>query len=188
MQAERRELSILFCDILDSTAMADQLPLDDFLDIIQSYHRSVYQSITVQYGYVAQHLGDGVMAYFGYPVYFAEAPRNAIRTGFQLIESMAPVRERARRVNSDINIRISIHTGMVVMADLGLGDRKERLALGGTPNIAARLQSIAPTNGIAVSEDTYNRTSKDFEFSDLGTFQLKGLITPMKVYQPLRPK
>ena len=188
MQAERRELSILFCDILDSTAMADRLPLDDFLDIIQSYHRSVYQSITVHYGYVAQHLGDGVMAYFGYPVYFAEAPRNAIRTGFQLLESMAPVRERAMMVDADINIRISIHTGMVVMADLGLGDRKERLALGGTPNIAARLQSVAPINGIAVSSETYERTKDDFEFADLGAFQLKGLTKPMNVYQPLKYK
>ena len=88
MQGQKQELTILFCDLLGSTELAENLPLDDFLEVMQSYHNVLYQGITMHYGYVAQHLGDGIMAYFGYPVKFASAPTNAIKAGFSLLENM----------------------------------------------------------------------------------------------------
>jgi class 3 adenylate cyclase len=186
MIAERRELTILFCDVLGSTAMAEQLPLDDFITVIQTYHKCVSQEINIQYGYVAQYLGDGVMAYFGYPVVFKNAATNAIKAGLQLVKSIRGLQEdMEKRFGIELKIRISIHTGIVVMADLGIGQSKERLALGEPPNIAARLQAIAPENGVVVSQSTYELAKNHFDFKSLGQHALKGVSEHMSVYQAL---
>ena len=187
MIAERRELTIFFCDLLGSTAMAEQLPLDDYITVIQAYHKCVAQDINIQYGYVAQYLGDGIMAYFGYPTVFKNAASNAIRAGLQLVNSIQELqKEMHKRFGIDLKIRISIHTGIVVMADLGLGGSKETLALGEAPNIAARLQGVAPENGIAVSQSTFELAKDQFEFLSLGHHELKGVSQLMAVYQPLK--
>lgn len=189
MQAEKQDLTILFCDLLGSTEMAEDLSLDHFLEVMQSYHDCLYQGITMHYGYVAQHLGDGIMAYFGYPVKFDTAPVNAIKAGFTLLEKVPVlVRENLGKFGIDLSIRISIHTGTVVMVDLGIGDRKERLALGGPPNIAARLQNLAPVNGIVVSETTYLLTQDQFEFQSLGLHSIKGVSEKMHCYRPIARK
>ncbi len=185
MKAKRQELTILFCDLLGSTEFTELLSLEDFMVLMQAYHRCVYQSVATKYGYVAQHLGDGVMAYFGFPTIFKDAPKNAILSGLALLEDIKEVSNRAvEEYGIELNIRISIHTGTVVMADLGIGNRKEHLALGGTPNIAARLQSVSPVNGVVVSDSTYQLTHELFEFQHLGEFALKGVSDVMKVYRP----
>jgi class 3 adenylate cyclase len=154
--------------------------------MMQTYHRNVYQCVTVNYGYVAQHLGDGVMAYFGFPTLFQHAPKKAVEAGFGLISEIKKLSNKSmQEYGVALKIRISIHTGTVVMADLGMGNRKERLAMGGTPNIAARLQSAAPENGIAVSEETYQQTQEYFDYEKLGSFLFKGVLKEMNVYQPL---
>ncbi|MCB0668849.1 MAG: adenylate/guanylate cyclase domain-containing protein [Saprospiraceae bacterium] len=186
MQVEKQELTILFCDLLGSTEMAEDLSLDHFLEVMQSYHQCLYQCITMHYGYVAQHLGDGIMAYFGYPVKFDSAPVNAVKAGFSLLEQVPVlVRDNLQKFGIDLSIRISIHTGTVVMVDLGIGDRKERLALGGPPNISARLQNLAPVNGIVVSEATYLLTKEQFEYHSLGMHSIKGVSEQMHCYRPL---
>jgi len=186
MQGEKQELTILFCDLLGSTELTERLPLEHFLEVMQAYHRCLYQCISSQYGYVAQHLGDGIMAYFGFPVKFDKAPENAIKAGFSLISAVDTlVKTELEKFELDLKIRVSIHTGSVVMADLGIGNRKERLALGGPPNIAARLQVLAPINCIVVSEDTYNLTKAHFEFKELGSFSIKGMSEKVNCYQPL---
>ncbi|NND06693.1 MAG: adenylate/guanylate cyclase domain-containing protein [Saprospiraceae bacterium] len=185
MNAKRQELTILFCDLLGSTAFTEQLSLEDFMQLMQSYHRCVYQSVASKYGYVAQHLGDGVMAYFGYPTSFKLAPRNAILAGLALLEDIKEISNQSVvEYNLELKIRISIHTGTVVMADLGIGKRKEHLALGGTPNIAARLQGISTANSVVVSATTYALTKDFFEFQHLGKFGLKGITEQMDVYMP----
>ena len=127
------------------------------------------------------------MAYFGYPVEFKNAASNAIRSGLLLIDGMSELKSSMQtKFGIDLDVRISIHTGIVVMADLGLGNRKERLALGEAPNIAARLQGLAPTNGIAVSQVTYLHSKDHFEFKPLGFHVLKGITEKMEVFQPLR--
>jgi len=186
MNAKRQELTIFFCDLLGSTAFTEQLSLEDFMRLMQAYHRCVYQSVASKYGYVAQHLGDGVMAYFGYPTPFKLAPRNAIQAGLALLEDIQEVsRESKRKFDLELRIRISIHTGTVVMADLGIGNRKEHLALGGTPNIAARLQSVSPVNSVVVSATTYSLTKELFKFEHLGKFGLKGISEELDVYKPI---
>ena len=186
MQAEKQELTILFCDLLGSTELTERLSLDDFIEVMQAYHRCLYQCITSQYGYVAQHLGDGIMAYFGYPVNFESAPEKAIRAGFSLIESIKTLVETdLKRFTLDLKIRVSIHSGSVIMADLGIGNRKERLALGGPPNIAARLQVLAPINSVVVSEATYHLTKDRFHFTELGSFSIKGMSEKVNCFQPL---
>ena len=185
MQAEKQDLTILFCDLLGSTELAEKLPLDHFLEVMQSYHQCLYQCITMHYGYVAQHLGDGIMAYFGYPVKFDTAPINAIKAGFSLLEQVPIlVENNLQKFDVELSIRISVHTGIVVMVDLGIGDRKERLALGGPPNIAARLQNLAPVNGIVVSETTFHLTKDQFSFINLGSHSIKGVSEKMVCYQP----
>ncbi len=188
MQAEKRELTILFCDVLESTRLAEELDLDDFVHIMERYHRCVYQAITVQYGYVVQHLGDGVMAYFGYPAPFQGAPVHAVKAALGVLRDICELQRYIKETfKVKFDIRISIHTGTVIMTDLGLGDRKERLALGGAPNISARLQGLAPKNGIAISEDTYCQLGGVFKCQLLGFHSLKGVSGRMKVYQPLHP-
>lgn len=188
MQAEKQELTILFCDLLGSTELTQRLELDHFLEVMQRYHQCLYQCTTMHYGYVAQHLGDGMMAYFGYPVKFASAPANAIKAGFSMLQQVpAMVKQNLHQFGIDLSIRVSIHTGTVVMVDLGIGDRKERLALGGPPNVAARLQNLAPINSIVLSEATYELTKDLFVYQELGSFSVKGVTEKIRCFQPLSP-
>ncbi len=187
MQADKRDLTIMFCDILGSTSLAEKLPLDDFAEVIGAYHKCVYRAITSHYGFIAQYLGDGVMSYFGYPTSFDASPVHAIKAGLSCLKDIQDVKHETRDTYQvELNIRISIHTGTVVMVDLGLGNRKERLALGEAPNIAARLQGISPENGIAVSKETYERTKSHFTFVKLGSHIFKGLTDPIDVYRPVK--
>ncbi len=189
MQAEKRNLTIFFCDVLGSTRLAQVLPIDDFVDIMLRYHQLAYQTITVQYGYVVQHLGDGVMAYFGYPTSFDHAPINAVQAALNLLEEIKTLQEFTRdSFQQEFDIRMSVHTGEVIMADLGIGDRKERLAMGEAPNISARLQSLAPKNGIAISAATRDRIGDRFECVALGQHKLKGVTYSVPVFQPIRSK
>jgi len=185
--ASKRELTILFCDLRGSTHLAEQLPLADFMQLIQSYHQFVTQAIVIQYGYVVQFLGDGVMAYFGYPTDYPQAAQRSICAGLELAGNIGALDCPALTKHQlQLSLRVSIHTGTVVMADLGIGNRRETLALGEAPNIAARLQSFAPENGVAVSEATYQKCKDEFAFKSLGTQQIKGLTQSMNIYQPLK--
>lgn len=185
MTATKRELTILFCDLRGSTSLAELLPLADFMELIKTYHAFVSQAIVVHYGYVVQFLGDGVMAYFGYPTEYAGAANKAILAGLEISNNIAALQCRVLKEHDlELGIRVSIHTGTVVMADLGVGSRRETLALGDTPNIAARLQGYAPDNGVAVSEATFLQCESQFKFSHLGMHRLKGLSDDMNIYQP----
>ncbi|MBX2815955.1 MAG: adenylate/guanylate cyclase domain-containing protein, partial [Saprospiraceae bacterium] len=138
MPATKRELTILFCDLRGSTSLAEQLPLADFMTLIKSYHAFVSQAVVVHYGFVVQFLGDGIMAYFGYPTAYEGAPAKAVGAGLQIANNISnlecPVLEK---FDLELSIRVSVHTGTVVMAELGMGTRRETLALGEAPNIAA---------------------------------------------------
>ena len=189
MQAEKRELTIFFCDVLGSTRLAQVLSIDDFVEVMLRYHRCAYQTITIKYGYVVQHLGDGVMAYFGYPAAFDHAPAHAVHAGLNLLQEIKTIQKFTHAsFGQDFDIRMSVHTGEVIMAVLGIGDRKERLAMGEAPNISARLQGLAPKNGIAISAATYERVSDIFDCKPLGHHKLKGVTEHVPVFQPLRVK
>jgi class 3 adenylate cyclase len=140
-EAERRQLTVMFCDLVGSTALSAQLDPEDYRAVVQQYQQTCAAVIQRYEGYLAQYLGDGLLVYFGYPIAHEDDARRAVRTALEIIEAM---REQTRQ--HALPVRIGIHTGLVVVGDIGAGRRTEQLALGETPNIAARLQGLAEPN------------------------------------------
>src|SRR5262249_1137468 len=143
-EAERRQLTVLFCDLADSTRLARQLDPEDLREVMRAYQATCVDVIQRFAGHVAQYLGDGLLVYFGYPQAYEEDGQRAVRPGVGMLEAMGTLNARLVR-NHDIRlaIRIGIHTGLVVIGEMGSGGRHEHLALGDTPNLAARLQGLA---------------------------------------------
>ena len=141
-EAERRPLTVLFCNLVDSATLAGRLDPEDFREVVQAYHQTCAEVIQRFDGYLAQYLGDGVLAYFGYPVAHEDDAQRAVRTGLGLLDALEPLTTRlALPPGERVAVRLGVHTGVVVVGDVGAGARHEPLALGETPNIAARLQS-----------------------------------------------
>ena len=148
--AERRLLTVMFCDLVGSTALAVRLDPEDLREVIASFHGCVSQVVVQFGGYVAKYMGDGALVYFGYPEAHEDDPERGVRAGLTLIE-------RLRRLDagSRLESRIGLATGLVVVGDLiGRGEAQERGVVGETPNLAARLQTMAPSNGILVCDTT----------------------------------
>lgn len=182
-EAERRQLTVLFCDLVESTALAAELDPEELLDIVRAYQATCAEVIQRLDGHIAQYLGDGVLVYFGYPqAHEDDAPR-AVRAGLAIVEAIGAletclVQERGVR----LVVRIGIHTGPVVVGEIGNGGRHEQLALGETPNLAARLQSLARPNQVVISAQTRRLVGRAFELEELGVHALKGVPTPQQVY------
>ena len=153
---ERRQLTILFCDLVGSTELAQRLDPEDLREVIRDY-QSLTASVVERYeGYIAQYLGDGVLVYFGYPQAHENDAERAVRAGLAITARMAELDERWRgHIASTLAVRIGIHTGVVLIDDLGGSARTERLALGDAPNFAARLQTVAEPGEIVLSYETY---------------------------------
>src|SRR5262245_2462387 len=149
-EAERRQLTVLFCDLVGSTALSAQLDPEDYRTVVQQYQQICMEVIQRHDGYLAQYLGDGLLVYFGYPIAHEDDARRAVRTGLEIVEA---IKRQARR--QPIQVRIGIHTGLVVVGEIGAGSRTEQLALGETPNVAARLQGLAEPNTVVVSTATH---------------------------------
>ena len=173
---ERRQLTILFCDLVGSTELAQGLDPEDLREVIRDY-QSLTASVVERYeGYIAQYLGDGVLVYFGYPQAHENDAERAVRAGLAITARMAELDERWRgHIASTLAVRIGIHTGVVLIDDLGGSARTERLALGDAPNLAARLQGLAPPGGVVLSAETYRMVSGLFTCEDLGERVLKGI-------------
>ena len=138
-EAERRQLTVLFCDLVDSTRLARKLDPEDWRNVVQAYQETCATVIQRFGGYIAQYLGDGLLVYFGYPQAHEDAAERAVRTGLGLVEAMGPLNTTlARDHGVRLALRVGIHTGLVVVGVVGTGDRQERLALGATPNLARR--------------------------------------------------
>src|SRR4030095_14408714 len=136
---------------------------------------------------VAQYLGDGLLVYFGYPTAHEDDAQRAVHTGLGIIEAMPALSlPRHVRLPQPLRVRIGIHTGPVVVGEMGGGDKRERLALGETPNIAARVQGEAEPNSVVVSTATYRLVQGLFECQDLGPHTLKGISTPLMLYHVVR--
>jgi class 3 adenylate cyclase/DNA-binding winged helix-turn-helix (wHTH) protein len=155
-EAERRRLTVLFCDLVDSTRLAGRLDPEDYSEIVRAYHQTCAEVIQRFDGYVAQYLGDGVLAYFGYPVAHEDDAQRAVRTGLGLLEALDALHTRlALPAGERVAVRLGMHTGLVVVGDAGAGARQEPLALGEPPNVAARLQTLAAPNTLVISAATY---------------------------------
>jgi len=181
--AERRQLTVMFCDLVGSTALAARLDPEDLREVIGAYHRFVAEVVGRFDGFVAKYMGDGVLIYFGYPQAHEDDAERAVRTGLALVGTVKPGPE------AGLQVRVGIATGVVVVGDLiGSGEAQERGVVGETPNLAARLQGIAPVNGVLIAEDTWRLVGDLFDYRDLGAVEVRGLEVPTRVWQVLRPR
>ena len=153
--AERRQLTLLFCDLMDSTVLASQLDPEDLRDVIRAYQATCAEVIQRFDGHIAQYLGDGLLVYFGYPHAHEDDARRAVQTGLGMVEAMGLVNSRLEQEKQvRLAVRIGIHTGLVVVGAMGGSGRQEQLAFGDTPNIAARLQGLAAPDTVVISATT----------------------------------
>ena len=182
--AERRQLTVMFCDLVGSTALAARLDPEDMREIIAAYHQCCASLIVSNGGFIAKYMGDGVLAYFGYPHAHEHDAERAVRAGLAIVEA-APKLETA--AGGPLHVRLGIATGIVVVGDLlGSGESQERGVVGDTPNLAARLQGIAEPDSVVIAENTRKLLGDLFELRDLGPQDLKGVAGPTRVYAALR--
>ena len=181
LAAERRQLTVMFCDLVGSTTLSAQLDPEDMRELIGLYHVAVTETVTRFNGFVAKYMGDGVLVYFGYPQAHEDDPEQALRAGLAVVESVA----RLATV-SPVQVRVGIATGLAVVGDLiGSGSSQEQAVVGEIPNIAARLQGIAGPNTVVLSASTRELVGSLFEFADLGPQDLKGIAAPQQAWQVL---
>ncbi len=184
-RAERRQLTLMFCDLVDSVGLSIRLDPEDLRDLIAAYQRTCAQSVGLYDGYVARHVGDGILVYFGFPVAYEDNAERAVRAGLELVSAVPKLnRSLEQFADVDVRVRVGIATGLVVVGDAIAGGGSDHDAVvGEAANLAARLQSMAEPNTVVVSEVTRQLAAERFEYRDLGKRELKGFVTPMSVYQ-----
>jgi class 3 adenylate cyclase len=155
-EAERRQLTVMFCDLVDSTRLSSQLDPENYREVVRAYQKVCAEVIQRYDGHIAQYLGDGLLVYFGYPQAHEDDAQRTIRTGLGIIEAIGSLNTRLEQDNGiTLAVRLGIHTGLVVVGAMGGEGRQEQLALGEVPNIAARIQGLAEPNTIIISASTY---------------------------------
>jgi class 3 adenylate cyclase len=184
--AERRQLTVLFCDLVDSTVLASQLDPEDWREVVRAYQDTCAKVIARYEGHIAQYLGKGLLVYFGYPLAHEDDAQRAVRAGLGMVAAMGQLNGRLTPERGvELGVRLGIHTGLVVVGDMGDATHQEQLALGDMPNVAARLQSMAAPNTLVISAPTYRLLTGFFRCQPLGTPALKGIDQPLEVYQVL---
>src|SRR5882757_7538791 len=182
--ADRRQLTVMFCDLVDSTALTAQFDPEDMSDLLRAFQRVVAAAVTRFDGHVAKWTGDGASVYFGYPRAHEDDAERATRASIALVEAVGRLR-RERGVA--LEVRIGISTGLVVVGELiGEGEARERGVVGDTPNLASRLQALAEPDTVVVSESTRRLLGRNFELRPLGPQELKGFKSPVPAWQILR--
>jgi serine/threonine protein kinase/predicted ATPase len=182
--AERRQLTIMFCDLVDSSQHASHRDPEDWREVVCAYQQTCEKVIQHFDGYIAQWLGDGFLVYFGWPQAHEDDALRAVRTGLGLVEALEPLNTRLAPTHGlHLAVRVGIHTGLVVVGEMEGGGRQERLALGDTPNIASRLQGLAMPDTVVISAATFRLVEGYCTVADLGRQALKGVATPLQVYQ-----
>lgn len=179
---ERRQLTVLFCDVVGSTELSRKLDPEDLGVIIGRYQQACNDAVRIHEGHVAQYLGDGVVVYFGYPKAHEDDARRALRCGLDVLARIEELRSLGEFGDVHLEVRLGVHTGRVVVGPVGAGERKERIALGDTPNIAARVQAEAPPGALAVSEDTWRMVAGFFSAKSMGERTLKGVAEPTPIW------
>jgi TOMM system kinase/cyclase fusion protein len=207
--AERRQLTVMFCDLVGSTALSEQLDPEEWRAVVQDYQRACAEVINRFDGHIAQYLGDGLLVYFGYPTAHEDDAARAVRAGLEIVEALqkwvpsppveqassllaarmaAPLEGQGKegvgaRRHVPLQVRIGIHTGLVVVGEIGAGGKREQLALGDTPNLAARLQGLAEPDTVVISAATYRLIEGLLDCRNLGVRAVKGVSSPVQVYQ-----
>ena len=180
--AERRQVTVMFSDLVGSTALSARMDPEDLREVISAYQKCVAETVRRFGGFVAKYLGDGVLVYFGYPQAHEDDAERAVRAGLELIAAVTGLKTRV-----SLQTRVGIATGVVVVGDLlGAGDAQERGIVGEAPNLAARLQGVAEPNMVVIAEATRKLLGNLFELQDLGARDLKGIAGPTRVWAALR--
>ena len=182
--AERRQLTVMFCDLVGSTALSARLDPEDVREIVGAYHQCCADLIAKAGGFVAKYMGDGVLAYFGYPQAHEHDAERAVHAGLALVEAVPKLKTAA---GVPLQVRVGIATGVVVVGDLiGSGAAQEQAVVGETPNLAARLQVLAEPNMVVIAEGTRRLLGDLFELEDLGAKDVKGIAGPVRAWAALR--
>jgi class 3 adenylate cyclase/predicted ATPase len=185
--AERRQLTVMFCDVVGSTTLSTQLDPEELRTVILAYRETCASAIARFGGHLAKYIGDGLLVYFGYPQAHEDDAQRAVRTALGIVAAMQHLSFPTIQLPRPLQVRIGIHTGLVVAGEMGVGDQPEPLAIvGETPNIAARLQEKALPNSVVISPTTYRLVSGLFDCHELGLHELKGIATPLALYQVVR--
>jgi class 3 adenylate cyclase/tetratricopeptide (TPR) repeat protein len=178
---ERRQITVMFCDLVGSTEMSARLDLDDLRSLIHAYYSSCCSLIEEAGGFIARLVGDGILAYFGYPTASEDAAECAIRAGLTILETLGKTRLIG---TSQVNVRIGLATGMSLISDMvGSGFAEHHAATGLAPNLASRIQGLATAGSMVVADDTRRLAGGVFVYADMGVHQLKGLDSPVRVWK-----
>jgi class 3 adenylate cyclase len=181
--AERRQLTVIFTDLVGSTALSTKLDPEDLRSAIGAYYKCVAETVARFNGFVAKYMGDGVLVYFGYPRAHEDDAERAVRAGLALVGA---VPQLATEAGLPLQVRVGIATGLVVVGDLiGSGSAQEQAVVGETPNLAARLQALAEPGAVVIAESTRRLTVRLFDYRDLGTVALKGFAEDAMAWQVL---
>ena len=176
--AERRQVTVIFSDLVGSTALSARIDPEDLREVISAYQKCVTETVQRFGGFVAKYMGDGVLVYFGYPQAHEDDAERAVRAGLELVAAVGALKGEA-----PLQTRVGIATGLVVVGDLiGSGASQEQAIVGETPNLAARLQSIAEPNRVVLAGDTRKLLGNLFELEDLGARDLKGIAGPVRAW------
>ena len=180
--AERRQVTVMFSDLVGSTALSARMDPEDLREVISAYQKCVAETVQRFGGFVAKYMGDGVLAYFGYPQAHEDDAERAVRSGLELVTAIGGLKTHA-----PLQTRVGVATGLVVVGDLiGSGASQEQAIVGETPNLAARLQGIAEPNSVVVAESTRKLVGNLFELQDLAAQDFKGIVGPVRAWAALR--
>jgi class 3 adenylate cyclase len=182
--AERRQLTVMFCDLVGSTALSSRLDPEDLREVLAAYHHAVAEIVVGLGGFVSRYMGDGVLIYFGYPQAHEDDAERAVRAGLDVIDTVRRLDAKSVKLQA----RVGIATGLVVVGDvIGEGSAQEQIVVGETPNLAARLQSLAEPEAVVIAASTRRLIGDLFEVRHLGAVEVKGIAAPLPAWQVLRP-
>lgn len=180
--ADRRLITVMFCDIVGSTELSARFDAEELRDVIREYQQICARIISELEGHVAQYLGDGLLVYFGYPTALEDEAGRCVQAGLEILSALKKADTLSRRLGAPLQVRIGIHTGHVVIGEMGAANRHERLALGETPNIAARVQGAARPNEILITDATHRLVQGIYDCELHGPHSLKGVAEPVKLF------
>ncbi|MGR8920833.1 MAG: adenylate/guanylate cyclase domain-containing protein [Gammaproteobacteria bacterium] len=180
--ADRRLITVMFCDIVGSTELSARFDAESLREIVRRYQETCSEIIAGHEGHVAQYLGDGLLVYFGYPVALEDEADKAVRAALAILQTLAADSELSERLGKPLQVRIGVHTGPVVIGEMGGAERAERLALGETPNIAARVQSAARPNEVLITAATLRLVEGLYHCEQHGPHQLKGVADAVTLF------
>jgi class 3 adenylate cyclase len=182
-RAERRQVTVMFSDLVGSTALSARMDPEDLREVISAYQKCIAETVQRFGGFVAKYMGDGVLVYFGYPQAHEDDAERAVRAGLDLVAAVGGLKTHA-----PLQTRVGIATGLVVVGDLiGSGASHEQAIVGETPNLAARLQGVAEPNSVVIAESTRKLLGSLFELEELGSKELKGISGAVGAWAALRP-